>query len=93
FVYKDDYIFVFDKDIIKLEDWVIKFSIEYFTVIQLWGFLGVKTIEGKKLTNAYYKNLIKLAEKGIIHIRILRYPLITLNDKDYQNVNQFIRKR
>ncbi|MEC3439828.1 hypothetical protein P9136_24355 [Bacillus cereus] len=91
--YKDDEIFVCEKDIKKHEEWERKFSNEYFTVRQLWGFLGVKTIEGKKLTNAYYKNLIKLAEKGIIHIRILRYPLITLNDKDYQNVNQFIRKR
>ncbi|EPY7705668.1 hypothetical protein OWO78_01210 [Bacillus pacificus] len=85
-------IFLCKNDLLKHEAWEMKFSREYFTVKQLWKHLGIKNLENKRLSYVYYKNLNLLAEEGIIHIKTLKYPLLTLDNKEYQHAIQYIKK-
>ncbi|AEW55264.1 Membrane Spanning Protein [Bacillus cereus F837/76] len=79
-------------DLKKHEAWEMKLSREYFTVKQLWKYLGIKNLENKRLTYVYYKNLTLLAEEGLIHIKTLKYPLLTLDNKEYQKASQYVKK-
>ncbi|MCE9757063.1 hypothetical protein [Bacillus cereus] len=85
-------IFLCENDLKKHAAWEKRFSKEYFTVKQLWNYLGIENLENKKLTNGYYKNLFLLAKEGIIHVKVLKYPLLTLEDKEYHYVRQYVKK-
>lgn len=75
----------------KQESWEKKFIEEHLIDLEVWELLGSKSSKNSLRSNGMLK-LISLANKGKIEFVELKYPLIFIKEKKYENIKRFFKK-